>query len=386
MPWNFSVRKTPSAVASRVARTANTVNSSGHERPQPRLAVFFLGRRFVDIQVLLRRQFGRQLLIRRSQRFGHLVLDLHGQRRATRLAQQRAEELGRPPLALTIVGHQQRGERHQPRPRLALRHARGQFRTACFSTARARQPMPLVLGHVRLDLGHFPDLMPQRLRVAARELRAAASALGRLESLHVVAFVGWNQRSFVLFVAGLAAAFLFGFSLRRLRPGVRMLRAGRQRGVLRRLALHLPLQRLDPRFQFRVVRQQRTNDGLGFRRLASNDFFTDSRRHATVVAECRPPCPGQFIENRVPGCERLPWTAASDAARSCIRCTPSRRMAFPWAQSPRTFGPDRMSRPCRPRSVMLDARRCRSNRRKASVGSTCCGVARSLPAKCRARN
>jgi hypothetical protein len=27
MPWNFSVRKTPSAAASRVGRIANTVNS-----------------------------------------------------------------------------------------------------------------------------------------------------------------------------------------------------------------------------------------------------------------------------------------------------------------------------------------------------------------------
>jgi len=85
---------------------------SGHERPQPRLAVFFLGRRLVDVQMLLRRQFGGQLLIRRPQRFGHLVLDFHRQRWAAWLAQQRGEELDRPPLALTIEGHQQRGERH----------------------------------------------------------------------------------------------------------------------------------------------------------------------------------------------------------------------------------------------------------------------------------
>ena len=166
--------------------------------------------------------------------------------------------------------------------------------------------MPLVFGHLRLDLGQFPHLMPQRLRVAARELRAATSAFGRFERLHVVALVGGNQRSFVFLVAGLPAAFLLRFAFRRLRPGVRMLRAGRQRGVLRRLAFRLPFQRLDPRLQFRVVRQQRANDRLGFGRLASNDFFSDSRRHATVVAECRPPCPDQFIENRVPGCERLP--------------------------------------------------------------------------------
>ena len=75
--------------------------------------------------------------------------------------------------------------------------------------------------------------MPQRLGVAARELRPATSALGRLERLHVVALVGGNQGSFVFLVAGLPAAFLLRLAFRRLRPGVGMLRAGRQRGVLR---------------------------------------------------------------------------------------------------------------------------------------------------------
>ena len=160
--------------------------------------------------------------------------------------------------------------------------------------------MPLIFGHVRLDLWHFPHLVPQRLRVVAGELRAATSALGRLEPLHVVALVGGNQRSLVFLVAGLPAAFFLRLAFRRLRPGVGMLRAGRQRGVLRRLAFRLPFQRLDPCFQFRNVRQQRANDRLGLGRLASNDFFSDSRRHTTVVAECRPPCPGQFVENCVP--------------------------------------------------------------------------------------
>ena len=43
--------------------------------------------------------------------------------------------------------------------------------------------------------------MPQRIRIVARELRSTASALARLESLHVVALVGGNQRPFVFFVA-----------------------------------------------------------------------------------------------------------------------------------------------------------------------------------------
>jgi DNA helicase HerA-like ATPase len=144
-------------------------------------------------------------------------------------------------------------------------------------------------------------LLVQELLVAKRDLKLSRV----LKRMHVVAFIAGNQRSFMLFVAGLPAASLLGFSFRRLRPSVRMSRTGRQRRILRRLALRLPFQRLDPRLQFHVVCQKRANDRLGFRRLTSNDLFSDSRRHATVVAKRRPPCPDQFMENRVPGRERL---------------------------------------------------------------------------------
>jgi hypothetical protein len=69
----------------------------------------------------------------------------------------------------------------------------------------------------------------------------------------------------------------------RLRPGVRMLRTGRQRRVLRRLLPSLKL--LNPRFQLGNLRQQQADDGLGFRRLAGNDFFRDSKLHVPRVAE-----------------------------------------------------------------------------------------------------
>ena len=49
------------------------------------------------------------------------------------------------------------------------RHAARQFRTSCFSARGTRQPMPLVLGHVGLDLRQFPHLVPQRLGIAAGE-------------------------------------------------------------------------------------------------------------------------------------------------------------------------------------------------------------------------
>jgi hypothetical protein len=107
--------------------------------------------------------------------------------------------------------------------------------------------MALVFGHQGLDLRQFPDLMPQRLRITAGEFLATTSAFGQFESLHVVALVAGNQRSFVFFMAGLPAAFRLRFLLRRLRSGVRML-----------------------------------------------------------VAESHLPCPDQFVENRAPGRERLP--------------------------------------------------------------------------------
>ena len=137
-----------------------------------------------------------------------------------------------------------------------------------------------------------PDLMPQRLRVAAQELRPATSAFARLYLLHVVALVGGNQRSLVFLVARLTAAFPLGLLFSRPRSGMGMLAAGRQRGVLRRFSLHPPLQLLDPRPQLGILRlqggnfrQQRTDDGPCFRRLSSNDFFGNFQRHANGVAE-----------------------------------------------------------------------------------------------------
>ena len=302
MPRNFSPRKTPKRRGLARGTHREHREHPGHERPKPRLAVFFLGRRFVDVQVLLRRQFGRHFLIRRPQSRRHLVLDFHRQRRATRLTQQRAEEVGRPPLALTIEGHQHRRQRHQTRTGLPLRHADGQFRTCRLATAGTRQPMALVFGHMWLDLGQFPHLMPQRLRVAARELRATTSAFGRFEWLHVVALVGWNQRSFVFLVAGLPAAFLLRLAFRRLRPGVWMLRAGRQRGVLRRLL---------PAFKLRDPIEQRLHEGpnrrshLGFkfRRIVMDSMFEDDMVH--VVLENRVHVQINLPHKTPPGRERL---------------------------------------------------------------------------------
>ena len=295
----------------------------GHERPQPRLAVFFLGRCFVDAQLLLHRQFGRQCLIRRAQRCRHLVLYFYRQRRATRLPQQRAEELGCPPLALTIEGHQQCRKGHQPWSRLALRHTDGQFRTRRCAAVGTLQPMQLVLRHVRLDLGQLPHLMPQRLRVAARKVVAATPTFGGLARLNVVALLGGNQGPLVFLVTGLPATFLLRLAFPRLRACVRMLGAGGQRGILRRLSSAFQL--LGPRLQPGNFRQQQANDGLGFRRLACDNLFRDFQRHAHCCAT-QPAVESRSIPQKTPtGRERLPlgcYTAgrltplAADAYRS----------------------------------------------------------------------
>jgi hypothetical protein len=55
--------------------------------------------------------------------------------------------------------------------------------------------------------------------------------------------------------------------------------------VARRLAFALAFQRFDPRFQLGNLHRQQADDRLSFRRLAGNDFFRNSKRHATGVAE-----------------------------------------------------------------------------------------------------
>lgn len=133
--------------------------------------------------------------------------------------------------------------------------------------------MQLILGDVRLDLRQFPDLMSLWLRIFASEFLAATAALARLELLDVIPLVGGPQRTLVFFVAGLPAPFLVGLGLLRRRLGVRMLRAGRQRGVLGRFGVQLPTKVFHLRTQGRYLRQQQANDGLRFGRLTGDYFF-----------------------------------------------------------------------------------------------------------------
>jgi hypothetical protein len=180
-----------------------------------------------------------------------------------------------------------------------------------FAAVRARQPMALVFGHLRLDVGQFPHLMPQRLRGAAAELRSTTSAFSRFEQLHAVAFVAGNQRSFMLFVAGLPTAFRPGFPFRRMRPGMWILRTGRQRGVLRRLALigrsKASILAFNSALSASRTRMIAWTSG-GWRVMISSVIPGDRPLLSPNTAmRCTHDdlCPDQFIENRVPGRERL---------------------------------------------------------------------------------
>ncbi len=151
--------------------------------------------------------------------------------------------------------------------------------------------------HLRLDHGQFPDLMPQQFRVASRELRPTASACGGPQRLHFIAVLGWNQQTLVFLMAVLPTAFLLRFAPLWLGPRVRMLRTGRQRGVLRRLL---------PAFKLRNPVQQRQHEGSNSRSHLRFQF----RRNRVWVRlvgrhnACRPrksrSCPDQFTPQNAP--------------------------------------------------------------------------------------
>jgi len=136
--------------------------------------------------------------------------------------------------------------------------------------------MLLVLGDHRLDLGQFVHLMPQRFGIAPRKLRAAPTTIGRLERDDRVALLGRNQRPLVPDVSRLTATLLVRFRLRLHRLGMRMLRAGRQRGVLRRLP-----QSLEFRFQLGnpplIVLNDRLNHRPNIGRQTGKLLGTDRR-------------------------------------------------------------------------------------------------------------
>jgi hypothetical protein len=121
--------------------------------------------------------------------------------------------------------------------------------------------------------------MPQRLGITTGQLRAATTALGGIDNLNVVAVTTAQQRSLVLGVTRLPAAPLLRLRFGPGGLGVRMLRARRQRGVLRR-AIHA-------RLQLCYLGQQQANNRLCLRQLPRDQFFRDFQRHAQGVANFR---------------------------------------------------------------------------------------------------
>src|SRR5437016_1313701 len=71
--------------------------------------------------------------------------------------------------------------------------------------------MLLVFRNDRLDFGKFPNLMTQRLGIAALEFVAATPAFGWHAGHNLLALLRGNQIAFVFPVAWLAAPFAFGF-------------------------------------------------------------------------------------------------------------------------------------------------------------------------------
>jgi hypothetical protein len=75
--------------------------------------------------------------------------------------------------------------------------------------------MLLVFGNDRLDFGKFPNLMTQRLGIAALKLFAATPTFGGHAGHDLLALGRGKQIAFVFLVAWLAATFAFGLGLAR---------------------------------------------------------------------------------------------------------------------------------------------------------------------------
>jgi hypothetical protein len=89
----------------------------------------------------------------------------------------------------------------------------------------------LIFGHAGLEVGQFPDLVAERLRIGAGQSPTAAPAGGRHTPDDLLALFGRQQGTPVLLVAGLAAGSAASFGLGPWRFGVRVRGRGRQRRI-----------------------------------------------------------------------------------------------------------------------------------------------------------
>jgi hypothetical protein len=109
----------------------------------------------------------------------------------------------------------------------------------CLKVALQMRPAPLqpplVPVHFRsvAVLGNVADLVPQRLRIAARERFATPAATRGFDGDERLTLIGGNQGPFVLGMSRLAAGFPAGGIFPRGGLGVRMLAAGGRSDELR---------------------------------------------------------------------------------------------------------------------------------------------------------
>jgi hypothetical protein len=79
-----------------------------------------------------------------------------------------AEEQGRPSLGLAKASHEQAAEGDEPWTSLTSWDTQRQQATGGTATA-TDEPMLLILGDDRLDLGEFPNLMADGLEIGSGE-------------------------------------------------------------------------------------------------------------------------------------------------------------------------------------------------------------------------
>ena len=288
--------------------------TGGHKCPQPGFVRLLFCRRFVDVDVVLPGQGVDQFVKTRPQRRRAQVLHVDDVAHAARLVEQHGEKARRAALAQAKVGHHQRGQGDQTRPRLSRGDTGWQFGARRHATTRTRQPLLLIFGDNRLDLGKFPHLVPQRIGVPTAQRATATAARRRRQQDDFITLLRRNQRPGPLGMARLPTRLSRRLRLRN--PGgfvVRMLAARRYRRILRSLLpqrSNLILQSDDPCLgggQLPLVKSnQCRNHRTGLRSQPAQHLFRQRRRfnilrHAPSVANS-PQCAKTIFNS---GRERL---------------------------------------------------------------------------------
>jgi len=122
----------------------------------------------------------------------------------------------------------------------------------------------LVFGDYRFDWRQFEDLVPPRLWFVTGQRLATSAARSGPQRDDFIHFIGRDERPLMFAMTFLSAAFLLRFRFRRCGFRMRVLRRGRQRGVLGCFA--------QPRFEFVDAGQQHLDECTNRRRHLSFKF------------------------------------------------------------------------------------------------------------------